>query len=71
MRSLSLALAAMGVVAVSSSNLVVDDALLPKKWIFEATGNDKIKSSNTLSQKSRRKRRRQYLSQSFRKGRAA
>lgn len=35
------------------------------------TGNDKIRSGNRLSQKSRRKRRRQYLSQSFRKGGAA
>lgn len=38
------------------------------KWLFEATGNDKLRSGNTLSQKARRKRQRQYRSQSFKKG---
>lgn len=38
------------------------------KWLFEADGNDKLHSGNTLSQKARRRRQRQYRSQSFKKG---
>lgn len=62
--SLAMAVASISVPDTTVIRVVRDEGA----YIARATGNDKIRSGNTLSQKGRRKRRRQYLSQSFRKG---